>query len=378
MILRRSTLATVAGVVLVRALQIVLQLAVLALTNRGTGVPLAERLMPWDARYYARIAGHGYPHAMQVAPDGTLRHGAEFAFLPVYPWLAGRLHALTGAVLHRVLVGLSLTASVGLALATYAVVRALGGTRRAAYLGVWLLGCLPMGIAFCLGYPEALFAFLTTAVLWCALTGRWGWAAVVALVAGFTRPMGYLLAAALLALPLLRPSGRRPAPWRVGLAALAAVAGLPAFAAFVARRTGRLTGWFDVQWHGWATHFDGGWRTGFFVVDTLTGRQAAPVQSALVLLILATTLGLAGWCLRRPFLPFGLAALLGVAVVVASTNFWHSKPRLLLAAMVFLVPPLALRMGAVRARLLAPAIAVLTLLATGYGAYVVAQSPYPV
>ena len=101
---------------------------------------------------------------------------------------------------------------------------------------------------------------------------------------------------------------------------------------FVARRTGRLTGWFDVQWHGWATHFDGGWRTGFFVVDTLTGRQDAPVQSALVLLILVTTLGLAVWCLRRPFLPFGLAALLGVAVVVASTNFWHSKPRLLLAA----------------------------------------------
>ncbi len=170
----------------------------------------------WDSEFYLSIATAGYDDP-QVAgiwprfawgtstqdyclpglnPDCT---SLSYAFFPLYPW-ATRLIAfplrilplsrIAAATLAAVIV--SLLGSLGAAISLYSMTRRVlgedGGLRAAFFLLIF-----PAGFFLAQVYPEGLFLGLTFGALACLLARRWGWAALLACLAVWTRPGGALL-----------------------------------------------------------------------------------------------------------------------------------------------------------------------------------------
>ena len=109
----------------------------------------------------------------------------------------------------------------------------------------------------------------------------------------------------------------------------------------------------------------------------LVGASAGGLLAALGLLVGRTrhpnpVAGAAGARLR--YLPW-LAA--GWLVVVGSSNYWHSKPRLLLVDAIIVIP-LALQLGGRSTRVVPVAVGLLTLASLWFGAYMVTGWPYAI
>jgi Mannosyltransferase (PIG-V) len=365
----------------IRAGGMVVQLLVLAWLN-GSGPSLLDRLIKWDGLFYSGIASAGYPQRIVIAPDGSLASGMEFAFHPLFPGLAGGLRLLgvpsrVGVVLVASLAGLAA------AVVVHLLTRYLLGTRRAGYFAVALVGVLPASITLQMGYAESLYLALAGASVLAALRGRWWLAAGFAFAAGLTRPTALAL---VVVVPLAAWSADRrarrlgqPSPVRwpsvVG-ASLVAAAGVPAYWAWLWIRTGEPTAWFTVEQRGWASHFDYGVQTWQFIYDTLSSPDGflGPVVCAIVIgYVVACVLLVLG---RWPA-PLTAVTLLSVAIAVLSTNYWHSKPRLLLAAFLLVVPA-AGALTRFRDRTAVSLLAGGTLASAWFGAYLLAVWPYAI
>jgi len=208
--------------------------------------PFMNAHVAWDSEYYLSIATVGYddPNVQAVAGDYDWQndhyctagldedcYSLNYAFFPLYPWLARAL----AAVLHWLPLGLNTEANTTLA----AVLVSLLGT-LAAMLGLYsmllpLLGeesslravffmlVFPSGFFLAQVYTEGLFLGLTFGALAFLQKRKWGWAALAAALAAWTRPGG-----AILVLPMALAwwqeknwkSGWKTAGWQ-GLAALA-------------------------------------------------------------------------------------------------------------------------------------------------------------
>jgi glucan phosphoethanolaminetransferase (alkaline phosphatase superfamily) len=141
-------------------------------------------------------------------------------------------------------------------------------------------------------------------------------------------------------------------------------------------RTGDPAAWFTVEEHGWASHFDFGVQTWNFVYDTLSGPDGflAPVVCAIVLgYVVACVLLVLG---RWPA-PLTAVTLLSVAIALLSTNYWHSKPRLLLAAFLLIVPA-AGALTRLRDRTAVILLASGTVASAWFGAYLLVVWPYAI
>jgi len=319
---------------LIRLGEMLVQLAVLSWLNPAGGPSLSSRLTEWDAVHYGIIAAHWYPSDFVIAPDGSLAQGHELAFYPLYPTLAAFVRFFGFSTTHALLItaaGFGLVASV----VVHLLARHVVGSRRAGYIACALLGVLPMAITLQMGYTESLYFALAAGALLASLNERWFLAGALAFAAGLTRPSGLLVP---LVIPLAAWSlhrAHRPVPWsRVSAATILGFAGAPTFWLYLYSRTGVLNTWFVVSKHGWGDRFDFGHQTWKFLHDMLQHPKnfddvMAPATAAIIIgFVVACGIALST---RYPP-PIIVLTVLSVAMVVGSTNYWHSKPRLLLAA----------------------------------------------
>jgi hypothetical protein len=189
--------------------------------------PFLNRQVAWDSEYYIAIALGGYedPHVDRVGESfgvvssgggfwpfvvpqgqGGIREGISlsYAFFPFYPFLMRLLTPIFA------LFGLAPTAAAALAgvlvslLGTLAAVISLfelgrdelgeeGGLRAAFYLLIF-----PSAFFLSVVYTEGLFVGLAFSSLLLMRRGHRGWAAVLAVLATFTRAAGVLLVIPLL------------------------------------------------------------------------------------------------------------------------------------------------------------------------------------
>ncbi len=315
---------------------------VIVVAMRRPDQTLWSRLSIWDGQRYAAVAAYGYPHHIQVALDGSLVEGHEYAFFPLYPMLVSFLSRLTTLDVLTVGILVSSLASVALGPLTYRLATEYGCTRNGVYVAVGLLGALPMAVVFEMGYADALFTALAFAALLFALRERWGTAAALLAFTCLTRPVGYVVATAILALVFARRTGD-PTPRRTLKIVACAAAGFAAtlaFWVFAAVRTGDPTAYFDVQKAGWNTTVDYGASTRHFLAAALT--HPGDSGGRIAILCALITLGYAVVslvCLSRwRAAVFAVVGVVGTLSVLMTTNYWHSKPRLLLVCAVLVVP----------------------------------------
>lgn len=184
--------------------------------------PFLNRHVAWDSEYYLAIALGGYedPHVDRVGESfGTVRGGTGFwpfiipemegtprpgiplsyAFFPFYPFLMRLLtplFSLAGLtpIAAASLAGLviSLLGALAAAVSLFELARDElgdeGGLRAAFYLLIF-----PSAFFLAVVYTEGLFLGLAFSSLLLLRRGHWGWAALLAVLATFTRAAGVLL-----------------------------------------------------------------------------------------------------------------------------------------------------------------------------------------
>jgi Mannosyltransferase (PIG-V) len=378
---RFSLRLDVAVPMVIRAGGVLVQLAMLAWLNGSDPASLLDRLTKWDGLFYAEIAQSGYPAHVTVAADGTLAEGTEFAFHPLFPSFAAGLHVL-GIPARTAVVLVACVAGLAAAVVVHLLTRHVLGTRRAGYIAVALLGVLPASVALQMGYAESLYIALAAGTVLAALRQRWWLAGGLAFAAGLTRPTAIAL---VVVVPLAVWHARRQARgtggtyprWPVVIgASVVAAAGVPAYWVWLWIRTGDPATWFTVEDHGWASHVDFGRQTWDFVYANLSSPDTflGPVVCAVLLgYVLACVLLVLG---RWPA-PLTGVVLLSAALVLLSTNYWHSKPRLLLGAFLLVVPA-AGALARFRTRTTVILLAVATLASAWFGAYLLDVWPYAI
>jgi hypothetical protein len=359
---------------LTRLGQMIMLLWLGAAAHDGTG--LRDRLLVWDAGWFLRVAVDGYPHGYSYGPDGHLE-GNGLAFFPLYPMLIRGLSALRFDP-GSAAIGVTWIASIGAAVALHLLGTSLYG-RRAGWALVAICCAAPVSVVLSMAYSESLFLGLVAGMLVAAHRKVWWAAGLLGLGAALTRPTGLAAAVALAVAAALAVRDRRRnddsgSTWQPIVAAVVALAGVPAYLGWVAWRVGDLDAWFRIQTAGWGSSFDYGTSTASFLGHTLSkGEGWIPVSVALILVaaLVAAGVALAG----RPWPPLAVYGVLAMALVYGQAGFYHSKPRLLLPVLLTLLPAVT---AAARAR---PRVAVLSITAWAafglwYGAYLVVVWPY--
>jgi hypothetical protein len=234
----------------------------------------------------------------------------------------------------------------------------------------------PMSVVLGMAYSEGLFVALAAGTLLAAHRRSWLAAGVLGLAAGLTRPTGAAVALGLAVaagLELRRPGGAR---WRPVLAAVVALAGVPAFLLFAALRVGHWHAWFDIQTAGWGSTFDFGTSALRFVGDALRGDGGwVPVSCALLIIAAVVSACVAtAWRTWPPLLAYGLVALV---LVLGQGGYFHSKPRLLVPVLLVLVPP-AVALGRARPRTAAAVLVFAGLFGLWYGAHMITVWTYAI
>ncbi|MFF7728867.1 hypothetical protein [Streptomyces sp. NPDC008001] len=359
----------------VYAVTTVLHLLILAVMSGPDGPGLRGHLLAWDGNLYVSIAEHGYPHGYSHGEDGALA-GNNLAFFPLFPMLIRAVHAVTGLGWGTSGIVAAHLALIGALLAVHRLLARLHGKRTALFAIVLLAGAQPMAVSFLMSYSESLFLALAAGTLLAAHRRAWLTAGTLALLAGLTRPAAAAVAAALAVaagLHLLRERRVRPRP-------LAAVAlgclGTPLYLWWVGRRAGDPGAWFRIQEAGWGTHWDNGASFLRFLGETLhRGDGWIPVSTAVLLLALLCTTFLT-WHRGTwpPLLVYGTGI---VVLTLAQSNYSHSKLRLLIPAVLFLVP-VARGLAAARTRTAVTVLCAATLFGCWYGAFMLTVWKYAI
>lgn len=199
-----------------------------------------------DARHYLDLAQYGYGSGEAFHEQYLM-----IVFFPLFPWLL-RLLNLFGWFDYRVLalvVQLPLFCAAGTGLFTL-VCRQYD--RRTAWRALVLLIVSPASVFFFAPMTESLFLALTVWYVWCLQTRRWGWAALLGLLAGLARAPGGLLAGLAFLYLLRQARARRRLPPIAALpATLGPAAGLGLYFALNQAVYGRWDQYSVYQWEHW-------------------------------------------------------------------------------------------------------------------------------
>ncbi|WP_229382063.1 hypothetical protein [Microbacterium schleiferi] len=196
----------------------------------GAAPAVSDMLLGWDAQWYWFLAVHGYPAELPLTDAGQVAEN-QWAFMPVYAYLAGALAPLFGGSWGAAAVIISLLSGFGATYVLYRILRPRIGP-SAAYWGAGFFAAGPLSALFVLGYAEALFLLWLFLALWAVTTRRYVWVYPLVILMGYTRP-GVLAFALFLGLfGIWRFFSRRTEPLRtpeiihiVALGALATVVG---------------------------------------------------------------------------------------------------------------------------------------------------------
>ncbi len=334
---------------------------------------LHAALTPWDNTWYVQIAEQGYPHGFSYDPNGALT-GNTLAFFPLYPAAVRLVATVSGLDGQTASVVAAWLASAGAAVVLERLGTRLWGP-RAGLVTVAVVFTQPMAVTLWIGYSESLFLLLVAGCLLAARRQAWLTAGVCALLAGLTRSTGLALALALVVAAVPPMWRERRVRWRAVAGIVLGCAGVPLYLAWVGLRVGHPTAWLTIQRAGWNTAWDWGAATWQFVTSSLRGgTDWVPVSIALMLVALAALC--ATELLRRPWPPLAVYGLLVFALTVGQTNYYHSKPRLLVPALLTLAPVIRALSGRLRAAW--PVLAVLALFGTWFGAYMLTAWHYAI
>jgi len=233
----------------------ILLLGAIAVTVVGTiPAPTAEALWRvssnelvnlqarWDTDFYHQIATVGYRW------DPSVFLHQNVVFFPLYPLLMRWGGALLGG--HPLLAGtvISLAAFAGaIALLYRMAVLELGEEK--AWPVILLVSTYPFALFYSVVYTESLFLFLTVGAFYAMRRRYLLLAALAGFAAGLTRPNGFWLAVPLLWLATTTPSDGSSGGRRVAaiLAALAPLAGVAIFSAYLSARFGDALAWMHGQ-----------------------------------------------------------------------------------------------------------------------------------
>jgi hypothetical protein len=330
---------------------------------------LLRLLSASDAGHYRAIAAHGYAY-----PAGQLAHASVFAWFPGYPAAIDTIAWLPGVTLIGA--GLIVTAVAGMAAAGGLTTLGLKltGDPRVSVLMVAIWAIAPGSLVLSMVYAEALFCALAFWALVALVDRRWLTAAGLTIAAGTVRSTATALIAviAVAALAALIQAWRSRQPiaawWRPLVAAVLAPLGLLGYLGYVALATHRLDGWFWIENHTCHMTFD--WGVSTLRVAKNVFLDGPSVAQVLVVLAVVAAAVLALWSLTER-IPLYLHVYTLVVVVMAlttSANWISSKPRFLLPA-ALLALPLARLAAPLRTPVLVGLIAVLTVVSTWFGLY---------
>nr|WP_229695456.1 hypothetical protein [Streptomyces lacrimifluminis] len=323
----------------------------------------------WDADWYLGIADHGYPRTL-----GTAHDAGSLAFFPLYPALVKALAVLTPGTRASTGLALAVVASLVAAWGVFAVGERLHD-RRTGILLATLWAAFPVGAVQWMGYTESLFTALAAWSLHAVLTGRWLWAASLAVFAGLTRPTGVAVAAAVSLTALVTLLLRRRSPsLRVLTAAVLAPLGWLGYVGWVGLRLGRWDGYLVVQ-RLWRQDLDGG---------ALTLRRMRELlmydSTPELFLVMVTAVLLGAACLFvlsvRDRQPLPLLVFTGVllAIVLGSGGVYYPRARFLVPAFPLLLP-LAVHLARASRSFRACAITAAVALSAYCGAYMLLVWP---
>jgi len=155
----------------------------------GTGRAWLDIWSAWDSRWYHHIAEVGY-----LAGQGS-EGQANYAFFPLYPWLARFAGALVGgSYAGGLLVSNAATLTGAFLLHRW---MELERDRATAQKAVLFLLLFPTAYVFSCMMSEGLFIALTVGCWYSARRGNWPLAAALGGLSAMTRPLGVLIAGVL-------------------------------------------------------------------------------------------------------------------------------------------------------------------------------------
>ena len=169
-------------------------------TRFGAGASVQDLVVGWDAQWYWFLAVNGYPADLPLTDAGAVAEN-QWAFMPIYAYLAAAIAPLVGGWWGVAAVLISLAAGYG---ATYVLYRMLRG-RIGGSAAIWasaFFAAGPLAALFQVGYAEALFLLWLFLALWAVTARRFVWVYPLVVLMGYTRP-GVLAFALFIGLPFL-------------------------------------------------------------------------------------------------------------------------------------------------------------------------------
>jgi len=353
------------------------QLFVLVWMGNAPGNTVWMRLLSWDSGWFLRVASEGYPPGYTYDDNGVLL-GNGLAFLPGYPLLIRGFLRLGIPYEASPLLASTLASLVAVVL-IYILGKDLHGRRFALAL-VFCLGALPMSVVLSMGYSESLFLAFAAGSLLAMRRRMWLTAGICAAGACLTRVVGVAACVALVVALIAYLATERRVDVKVWLRAgaglvIAAVA-LPLYWLWVDARVGDTGAWFAIQDAGWSSRWDWGRGTVVFLEQTLRTGDGWVAVSTAVLILVSLALLVAS-ALDRPWPPLLAYGVVIVAMALGTDGYYHSKMRLLVPAIVLLVP-VARALARARLRVAVPLAGVALLFGTWYGAYMISVWHYAI
>jgi hypothetical protein len=210
----------------------------------------------WDAGWYYQIAKTGY--YWDRREDGQ----QNIAFFPAFPMATRGVARLFGGEPEAyILAGLTLShvAFLWALLLLHRLARDMTGNAATAAAVVLLVACYPFAIFYGAFYTESFFLLGAVGAMRELRAGRPAAAGAFGLLAGLTRPNGFLLALPLLVLGARGLAGGRVWSARaagMAVAAMMPVAGVALYSAYLATLTGNPLAWY-AQHAAWGRTFAG-------------------------------------------------------------------------------------------------------------------------
>lgn len=289
-------------------------------------------LQQWDALHFVDIAQYGYFSADgQGVPDPEVFQ-QRLAFFPGLPGLIQQVHLLTGW--NYIISGWFVVLISGIVMTAgfMALAALLGAGMRGRILAAFLLLGAPMAVTFNMVYTEAPFMALCFWALVFMLQGRWWQTTLFIYLLGFLRltAIDMVLTFAIIVLLYARTN------WKAWLGVVLSGLSLITYIRYASSYTEDIGGYFGMQAKGWHSSFDWGAATIKWTYESL--RDFNETGYILSIISIIGSIVAMGYAFRR--LPWALW-IFGAGItanILLSDGIMHSRPRLLLPALILLLP----------------------------------------
>jgi hypothetical protein len=317
-----------------------------------------------DSGWYRLIAVHGYD---QHVPGVTF--GSPFPFFPLFPGLMWLGSAVTSLSVDVIGVAITWAAAAAAAWALFELGRFLRDARTGLLLAA-LWAVLPSAVIEGASYADTLAIALSAWALYALLRRWWIAAAVLACLAGLTRPTANA-AVATVCLAALIALVRRRDGWRPWIALVVPPLGPIGYLGYVAVRMGSLSGYLKAQ-KDWGTGFSNVHNVLYRIHQGVLGTGSYSTYPYLITtaVILVVPVMIIFMLIQR--LPWELVCytVLLAIIVYASIHVYPVVPREFLAIFPILLP-VAMALAKVRRPGALPVLLTALALAAGwYACYI--------